>query len=96
MPIRITTTHTQRPWLSWLIILPFMIVAAMIGFTVLLVVVGLVAVGVLVFLMRLWWFRRRMRRQFKNAGAASGVAEAPLDGQYTVVREEARPDKQQR
>lgn len=95
MPIRISTTHTQRPWLSWLVILPFMIVAAMIGFTVLLVVVGLVAVGALAFLMRLWWFRRRMRRQFKNADATSSVTEA-LDGQYTVVREEARPDKQQR
>jgi len=56
-----------------------------VGFFVFVVILGLVLFTAAVLLLRLWWLRRKLRR--------SGPSQA-IEGEYIVVREEAKRKKQ--
>lgn len=76
MPIEMQS-KTLPPWMTWLILLPVFVVAAVLGFVVFLAVLGVVLLGVLTMMLRLWWLRRKMRR---SAG------DNYLEAEYVVVR----------
>ena len=61
-----------------MLLLPALVVAAVIGFFVFAIVLGLVLIAGAGILLRLWWLRRKMRK-----AASSQV----LEGEYRVVRE---------
>jgi len=71
----------KQSWLAWLILIPVLIAAAVVGFFVFVVILGLVLCAAAVLLTRLWWLRRKMRK----AGANQ-----TLEGEYVVIRAPAR------
>jgi membrane protein implicated in regulation of membrane protease activity len=71
----------KQGWLAWLLLIPVLIAAAVVGFFVFVVILGLVLVAATVLVARLWWLRRKMR----NAGASQ-----TLEGEYVVVRATAK------
>lgn len=73
-----------QPWLTWLILLPVFVVAAVLGFVVFLTVLGVVLLGVMTIMLRLWWVRRKMRRP-----AGDGY----LETEYVVVQETKQKKK---
>ncbi len=75
---------TRHGWLAALLLLPFFVAAAIFGFFVFLAVLGLAMLTVLVFVVRLWWLRRQLRRQQPESQI--------LEGEYIVVREKRPKD----
>jgi hypothetical protein len=75
-------------WITWLLLLPLIVVAAMFGLVVLVVALAFVTLGVIAVMVRLWWLRRQLQRQARRSGA--------LEGEYLIVREESRRDDQLR
>jgi membrane protein implicated in regulation of membrane protease activity len=81
-------------WLSYLILLPFMIGAVVVGFFFFAAFLALFTLAVLAVAARFWWLRRKLRRHTESGSSAtrtpgrSGV----LEGEYVVVtqREEVR------
>jgi membrane protein implicated in regulation of membrane protease activity len=91
---------TGRPfatgsWLSYLIVMPFVIGAAVVGFFFFTALLVLFSVIVLVVALRFWWLRRKLRRQAAeraaetHAGRAGGV----LEGEYVVITKKSDTDK---
>lgn len=78
-----------RGWLASLLLVPFVIAAAVFGFFVLLIAVGIIVVVAVVFALRLWWLRRQLQRAMRNRSDA-------LEGEYVVVRETVRPNERLR
>lgn len=76
--------RTLQPWLTWLILLPVFVVSAVLGFVVFLVVLGVVLLGVITVMLRLWWVRRKMQRP-----AGDGYLEA----EYVVVQKAKQKKK---
>ena len=72
-------------WLTWLLLLPLIVVAVMFGFVVFLAVLVFVVVTLLVVFARLWWLQRKLKKQAAPGGT--------LEGEYTIVREETRRDE---
>lgn len=78
-------------WLSYLIVLPFVIGAAVVGFFFFTALLALFSVIVLLVAVRFWWLRRKLRRQAASRGAnaqsegASGTPGGVLEGEYVVI-----------
>jgi len=70
----------KQGWLVWLLLLPILIAAAVIGFFVFVVILGLVLFIAAVLMARLWWLRRKMRK---------AAVSQTLEGEYVVVRASA-------
>jgi hypothetical protein len=81
-------------WLSYLIVLPFMLGAVVVGIFFFTAFLALFTLAVLAVAVRFWWLRRKLRRHTASGASAtrqpgrSGV----LEGEYVVVskREEVR------
>ena len=67
----------KQVWLASLLLIPILIAAAVVGFFVFVVILGLVLFAAAVLIARLWWLRRKMR----NAGVSQ-----TLEGEYVVIR----------
>lgn len=81
--MNITNDRNRRQsWLGFLLLIPALIAAAVVGFFVFAVILGLVLLGAVVLLLRLWWLRRKMRN---TAGSQT------LQGEYVVIRESKPP-----
>lgn len=81
-------------WLSYLILLPFVIGAMVVGFFFFAAFLALFTLVVLAVAVRFWWLRRKLRR---HAASHASAARKPgrsdvLEGEYVVVtkREEVR------
>ena len=61
-----------------MLLIPALVVAAVIGFFVFAIVLGLVLIAGAGILLRLWWLRRKIRKAASNQ---------VLQGEYRVVRE---------
>lgn len=74
-------------WLSYLIMLPFVVGAAVVGFFFFTALLALFSVIVLLVAVRFWWLRRKLRRQAARHGAnaQSGGASGILEGEYAVI-----------
>ena len=77
----------KQSWLAWLVLIPVLIAAAVVGFFVFVVILGLVLFAAAVLLLRVWWLRRKLRR--------SGPSQV-LEGEYIVVRKEVQRNEQSR
>ena len=73
----------KQGWLASLLLIPILIAAAIVGFFVFVVILGLVLFAAAVLIARLWWLRRKMR----NAGTSQ-----TLEGEYVVIRTSATGD----
>jgi hypothetical protein len=83
-----TTEHgRKKDWLASLLLIPILIAAAVIGFFVFVVILGLVLSVAAGLMLRLWWLRRKLRR--------AGPSQI-LEGDYSVVREEVQRNEQLR
>jgi len=65
-------------WLAWLIAIPALAIAALFGFVVFVVILGLVATIALYLGVRVWWLRRQMRKV---------PTRDVIEAEYVVVRE---------
>ncbi len=74
----------RHPWLRYLALTPFAVGAALFSMFFFTVVILLFFVAMLGFGMRIWWLRRKMR---SAAAAAPRRPDQPLEGEFTVVRE---------
>lgn len=74
-------------WLSYLIVLPFIIGAAVVGFFFFTALLALFSVIVLLVAIRFWWLRRKLRRHAAGQGghAPSGQVSEVLEGEYMVI-----------
>ncbi len=70
----------KQGWLAWLLLLPILIAAAVVGFFVFVAVLGLVLSAAAVLIARLWWLRRKIRK---------AAASQTLEGEYVVIRTSA-------
>jgi len=77
----------KQGWLASLLLIPILIAAAVIGFFVFVVILGLVLFAAAVLIARLWWLRRKLR----NAGTKQ-----TLEGEYVVIREKIPRDQEPR
>lgn len=77
----------KQGWLASLLLIPILIAAAVVGFFVFVVILGLVLVAATVLLARLWWLRRKLPRSGPNQ---------VLEGEYIVVRERVQRNEQSR
>ncbi len=77
----------KQGWLAWLLLVPVLIAAAVVGFFVFVVILGLVLFAAAVLIARLWWLRRKLR----NAGTKQ-----TLEGEYVVIREHIPRDRNPR
>ena len=66
----------KQGWLASLLLIPILIAAAVVGFFVFVVILGLVLFAAAVLIARLWWVRRKIRK----AGASQ-----MLEGEYVVI-----------
>ncbi len=79
-----TSVNGRKPgWLAFLLLVPILIAAAVVGFFVFVIILGLALLAVAGLLLRLWWLRRKLRR--------TGSSQV-LEGEYTVVRERTPRD----
>ncbi|MHB8347539.1 MAG: hypothetical protein ACYDHM_10225 [Acidiferrobacterales bacterium] len=83
----------RQPWLRYLALTPFAAGAVLLSVFFFTAVVALFLVATLGFGVRIWWLRRKMR---SAAVATSRRPDQPLEGEFTVVREndgqnEAKP-----
>lgn len=74
-------------WLSYLILLPFVIGAGVVGFFFFTALLALFSVIVLMVAVRFWWLKRKLRRQAAGPGGAapSRQARGTLEGEYEVI-----------
>jgi uncharacterized membrane protein len=74
-------------WLSYLVLLPFIIGAGVVGFFFFTALLALFSVIVLMVAVRFWWLRRKLRRQAAGQGAASPSqnTRGALEGEYEVI-----------
>ena len=80
-----TNTNGKKPeWIAWLLLIPALIAAAVVGFVVFVVVLGLVLFAAAILMARVWWLRRKLRK--------SGAGET-LEGEYVVIRERVTREK---
>ena len=97
------TNHTPgRPFglLGLLLLVPFLVLGALLGFVVLAVAFGLLLLAVLVLLARFWWIKRKILRAARAArheadGATAAKPESGttvLEGEYRVIREHKREE----
>lgn len=77
----------KQGWLASLVLIPILIAAAVVGFFVFVVILGLVLFAAAVLLARLWWLRRKLRK----AGASQ-----TLEGEYVVIRERIAREEDRR
>ncbi len=70
-------------WLATLLLIPVLIAAAVVGFFVFAVILGLILFAAAVLLLRLWWLRQKMS---KVEGSQT------LEGEYVVIRESTPRD----
>ena len=77
----------KHGWLAWLVLIPVLIAAAVVGFLVFVVILGLVLFAAAVLLLRVWWLRRKLRR--------SGPSQV-LEGEYIGGRKEVQRNEQSR
>ncbi len=66
----------KQGWLASLLLIPILIAAALVGFFVFVVILGLVLFAAAVLIARLWWLRRKMRK--------TGASQI-LEGEYVVL-----------
>ncbi len=78
--------HTGS-WLSYLIMLPFVVGAVVVGFFFFTALLALFSVIVSLVALRFWWLRRKLRRQAAGQGPAprSGRDGGALEGEYIVI-----------
>lgn len=69
----------KQGWLAFLLLLPILIAAAVFGFLVFMIILGLILFAGTVLMLRLWWLRRAMGKAAKNSES--------LKGEYVVIRE---------
>ena len=77
----------KQGWLTFLVLIPVLIAAAVVGFFVFVAILGLVLFAAVVLAVRIWWLRRKLRQ---------ANAEQVLEGEYIVVRERVQRDEQSR
>ena len=70
--------HPKYRGLIAVLLIPALVVAAVIGFFVFAIVLGLVLIAGAGILLRLWWLRRKIRKAASNQ---------VLQGEYRVIRE---------
>ena len=96
------TNHSSgRPsgLLGLLLLVPFLVLGALLGFVVLAVAFGLLSLAALVFLTRFWWLKRKILRaaraaQSETEGTTAGKSETTiLEGEYRVIRERGREEQ---
>jgi len=75
---KLNILNPKYRWLMVLLFIPALLVAAVIGFVVFAVVLGLVLIAGTGILLRLWWLRRKLRKTSSRQ---------VLQGDYRVVRE---------
>lgn len=81
-------------WLSYLIMLPFVVGAAVVGFFFFTALLALFSVIVLLVALRFWWLRRKLRRQAAHGPAApSGRGSGVLEGEYSVITKDTDKTK---
>lgn len=73
-------------WLAILLIVPVLLAAMLLGFILFIAVLGLAALFATVLAARLWWLRRKLRKN------GNGMV---LDGEYVIVRDERDSDRRQ-
>jgi len=74
----------RQGWLASLLLIPVLIAAAVVGFFVFVVILGLILFAATVLLLRLWCLRRKLRK------AAEG--HQTLTGEYVVISQSTRRD----
>ena len=77
----------KQAWLAWVLLVPILIAAAVVGFFVFVLILGFVLFAAAVLIARLWWLRRKLR----NAGTKQ-----TLEGEYVVIREHIPRDRNPR
>lgn len=95
------TNHSpSRPFglFGLLLLVPFLVLGALLGFVVLAVAFGLLFLAGLVFLARFWWLKRKIlhaaraaQRETESAPASAGETTV-LEGEYRVIRERRREE----
>jgi membrane protein implicated in regulation of membrane protease activity len=82
-------------WLSYLIMLPFIAGAVVVGFFFFTALLALFSVIVLLVAARFWWLRRKLRRQAASRGgqAPSEGAGGVLEGEYVVITKQTGKNK---
>ena len=82
-------------WLSYLIMLPFVVGAAVVGFFFFTALLALFSVIVLLVALRFWWLRRKLRRQAAghDPAARSGRDGGVLEGEYIVITKDTDKTK---
>lgn len=74
----------RQGWLASLLLIPILIAAAVVGFFVFAVILGLIFLAATVLLLRLWWLRRKMRTVAQDSQS--------LQGEYVVIHESTPHD----
>ena len=78
MQMNIENEGGRKPrWLAPLLLIPVLVTAAVVGFVVFVVILGLVLLAASVLMARLWWLRRKLRKTGMNQ---------TLEGEYVVIR----------
>lgn len=75
---KLNILNPKYRWLMVLLLIPALLVAAVIGFVVFAVVLGMIWIAGTGILLRLWWLRRKLRKT---------SSKQVLQGDYRVVRE---------
>ena len=87
-----TAGQPERSWLGYLVMLPFLVVALVLGFFFFAAFLAIFSVVVVTLLVRFWWMRRRLRNgatQYRTRTSRRESSTA-LDGEYMVVTEEEK------
>ncbi len=83
--------HAQRPWFRYLLLAPFAAGMAILAGFFLVTFIALFAVFMLGLAARIWWLRRKIGAGMRSPGAARAQ---PLDGEFSVVRENKDSEQQ--
>ncbi len=98
--VQFTSQSLNRPsgLLGLLLLVPFLVLGALLGFVVLAVAFGLLLLAALALLTRFWWIKRKIHRTVRRAQRetegtpASGGETTVLEGEYRVIRERGREE----
>ncbi len=74
----------RQPWLRYLVLAPFAAGAVVLAAFFFTAVIVLFLLATVVFGMRIWWLRRKLRT---GTGGAPGGRDQPLEGEYKVINE---------
>ncbi|MHB8454488.1 MAG: hypothetical protein ACYDDO_07260 [Acidiferrobacterales bacterium] len=83
--------RVQRPWLRFLMLAPFAAGMVILAGFFLVTFIVILAVFMLGFAARIWWLRRKIGAGMRSPGAARAQ---PLDGEFSVVRENKDSEQQ--